>query len=102
MSKTARQDNDDVETTGHVWDGIEELNNPLPRWWLWTFYATIVWGLIYTIAYPAWPMIQGATAGFLGYSTRGAGGRRHRHRERARTRAIAERLANVELASIAR
>ena len=60
-----------VETTGHSYDGIEELNNPLPRWWLWTFYATIVWGLGYTIAYPAWPLISGATSGLLGYSTRG-------------------------------
>lgn len=60
-----------VETTGHEWDGIRELNNPLPRWWLWTFYATIVWGIGYTIAYPAWPMISGATAGVLGFSTRG-------------------------------
>ncbi len=59
-----------VETTGHSWDGIEELNNPLPRWWLWTFYATIIWGVAYTIAFPAWPMISGATAGLLGYSTR--------------------------------
>jgi cytochrome c oxidase cbb3-type subunit 3 len=59
-----------VETTGHVWDGVEELNNPLPRWWLWTFYATIIWGIGYTIAYPAWPMVSGATAGILGYSTR--------------------------------
>lgn len=60
-----------VETTGHEWDGIRELNNPLPRWWLWTFYATIVWGIGYTIAYPAWPMISGATSGVLGFSTRG-------------------------------
>lgn len=60
-----------VETTGHEWDGIRELNNPLPRWWLWTFYACIVWAVGYTIAYPAWPMISGATSGFLGYSTRG-------------------------------
>ena len=60
-----------VETTGHSWDGIEELNNPLPRWWLWTFYLTIIWGVAYSIAYPAWPMISGATAGLLGYSTRG-------------------------------
>ncbi len=60
-----------VETTGHSWDGIEELNNPLPRWWLWTLYATIIWGIGYTIAYPAWPMISGATGGLLGYSTRG-------------------------------
>lgn len=57
-------------TTGHSWDGIEELNNPLPRWWLWTFYATIIWGIAYTIAYPAWPLISGATPGVLGYSTR--------------------------------
>ena len=60
----------DVETTGHSRDGIEEFNNPLPRWWLWTFYATIFWGVLYTIAYPAWPLISGATPGVLGYSTR--------------------------------
>ena len=60
-----------VETTGHEWDGIRELNNPLPRWWLWTFYACIVWGVGYTIAFPAWPMISGATSGLLGFSTRG-------------------------------
>ncbi|WP_204115623.1 cytochrome-c oxidase, cbb3-type subunit III [Shimia biformata] len=60
----------DYETTGHEWDGIHEYNKPLPRWWLWTFYATIVWGIGYTIAYPAWPMINSATAGVLGYSTR--------------------------------
>ncbi|MGB2200947.1 MAG: cytochrome-c oxidase, cbb3-type subunit III [Pseudooceanicola atlanticus] len=58
-------------TTGHSWDGIEELNTPLPRWWLWTFYACIVWGVIYTILYPAWPLVNQATAGILGYSTRG-------------------------------
>lgn len=60
----------DVETTGHSWDGIEEFNNPLPRWWLWTFYACILYALVYTIAYPAWPLISGATPGVLGYSTR--------------------------------
>lgn len=59
-----------VETTGHEWDGIKELNNPLPRWWLWTFYLCILWGGWYVIAYPAWPMIKGATEGYLGYSTR--------------------------------
>ncbi|WP_407491749.1 cytochrome-c oxidase, cbb3-type subunit III [Pseudooceanicola sp. MF1-13] len=57
-------------TTGHSWDGIEELNTPLPRWWLWTFYACIVWGVIYTVMYPAWPLVNRATAGVLGYSTR--------------------------------
>ncbi|MGI6852421.1 cytochrome-c oxidase, cbb3-type subunit III [Mesorhizobium sp. 1B3] len=59
-----------VATTGHEWDGIKELNNPLPRWWLWTFYATVVWALAYTIAYPAWPMLRTATSGLLGYSSR--------------------------------
>jgi cytochrome c oxidase cbb3-type subunit 3 len=42
----------------------------MPRWWLWTFYLTIIWGIGYTIAYPAWPMINSATAGVLGWSTR--------------------------------
>lgn len=59
-----------VETTGHEWDGIKELNNPLPRWWLWTFYACIIWALAYTVFYPAWPGITGATAGILGWSSR--------------------------------
>ena len=59
-----------VDTTGHNWDGIKELNNPLPRWWLYCFYLTIVWGIGYTIAYPAWPLVSGATNGVLGFSTR--------------------------------
>lgn len=71
MSDRKVDDETGVETTGHVWDGIEELNNPLPRWWLWTFYITIIWGIGYVIAYPAWPLVSGATAGVLGYSTRG-------------------------------
>jgi len=60
----------EVGTTGHQWDGIEEFNHPLPRWWLWTFYVTIIWGIGYTIAYPAWPLLNGATPGVLGASTR--------------------------------
>ncbi len=44
-----------VDTTGHEWDGIKELNNPLPRWWLWTLYATIIWAIGYMIVYPAIP-----------------------------------------------
>ncbi len=59
-----------VGTTGHNWDGIEELNNPLPRWWLWTFYGTIVFALVYVILFPAWPLVSGATSGLLGWSTR--------------------------------
>ena len=57
-------------TTGHEWDGIKELNTPLPRWWLWTFYGCIVFALGYTIFYPAWPLITSATGGVLGYSSR--------------------------------
>ena len=59
-----------VQSTGHVWDGIEEYDNPLPRWWLWTFYACILYALIYAVLYPAWPMLTRATPGLLGYSTR--------------------------------
>ncbi|QYJ07813.1 cytochrome-c oxidase, cbb3-type subunit III [Qipengyuania flava] len=60
-----------TEYVGHEWDGIEELNTPLPRWWLWTFYATVVWAIGYVIAYPALPMISKATEGLLGWSSRG-------------------------------
>ena len=61
-----------TETTGHEWDGIKELNTPLPRWWLWTFYASIVFAIGYTIFYPAWPVTLGsATGGLLGYTGRG-------------------------------
>ena len=60
----------EVGTTGHVWDGIEELNHPLPRWWVWVFYATIVWGLWYVVAYPAWPTLNGATQGYLDHDNR--------------------------------
>ncbi len=58
------------ETTGHEWDGIKELNNPLPRWWLWVFYATVVWAVGYVIAMPAIPMLGGYSKGVLGYSSR--------------------------------
>jgi cytochrome c oxidase cbb3-type subunit III len=58
-------------TTGHEWDGIGELNTPLPRWWLWVFYATIVWSVGYWVVYPAWPLVQSYTRGVFGYSTRG-------------------------------
>lgn len=57
-------------TTGHVWDGIKELNTPLPRWWLWTFYLTILWSVGYWIVYPAWPLIASHTTGMIGYSSR--------------------------------
>lgn len=60
----------EVQSTGHSWDGIEEYDNPLPRWWLWTFYATIVWSVGYVLAYPAIPLIHGSTQGFIGTTPR--------------------------------
>ena len=70
MAKPIKKEPGQVPTTGHSWDGIEEFDNPMPRWWLWTFYACIVFAIGYTIAYPAWPMLTRATPGLLGYSTR--------------------------------
>jgi cytochrome c oxidase cbb3-type subunit 3 len=61
-----------VSTTGHEWDGLKELNNPLPRWWLWLFYICIIWSVGYFFVYPAWPTLSGYTTGFLGYSQRAA------------------------------
>ena len=61
-----------TEIKHHEWDGIQELDTPLPRWWLWTFYATILFAIGYVIAYPALPMIDRATGGVLGWSSRGA------------------------------
>jgi len=60
-----------TSTTGHQWDGIKELNTPLPRWWVITFYLTIVWAFGYWLVYPAWPLLTSHTTGLFGYSTRG-------------------------------
>ncbi len=68
-------------TTGHEWDGIKELNTPLPRWWILTFYATILWSIGYWIVYPAWPLVRGYTTGLFHYSTRAS---------------VADDLANLE------
>lgn len=59
-------------TTGHEWDGLRELNTPLPRWWLWTFYLTIIWSIGYWVVYPAWPLVTDATKGMFGYNSRAA------------------------------
>ncbi|MFN3834624.1 MAG: cytochrome-c oxidase, cbb3-type subunit III [Glycocaulis sp.] len=73
-----------VETTGHEWDGITELDNPLPRWWLWCFYATIIWSIGYMIFMPALP----APPGFDGH-TRGL----RNHSDRAN---VVEALADLD------
>ena len=59
-------------TTGHEWDGIAELNTPLPRWWLWTFYLTIVWSVAYWVVYPSWPGVSGWLNGVSGWNSRTA------------------------------
>jgi cytochrome c oxidase cbb3-type subunit III len=59
-----------VETTGHEWDGIKELDNPMPRWWILTFYASIIWSIGYWVVYPAWPLLNDYTRGTAGYSQR--------------------------------
>jgi cytochrome c oxidase cbb3-type subunit 3 len=100
VSKTPVSKNpQDPDTTGHTWDGIQEFNNPLPRWWLWTFYATIFWGLIYTILFPAWPLVSGATPGMLDFSTR-ENVRKEIAAAAERNAALTEKLGTVQLASI--
>lgn len=61
-----------IATTGHEWDGLTELNQPLPRWWLWIFYATIVFSIGYWVVYPAWPLVWSATNGVIGWNSRTA------------------------------
>ena len=53
VMSTRRVSGSQVETTGHTWDDdLVELNNPLPRWWIWLFYITILFGLVYLVLYP--------------------------------------------------
>jgi cytochrome c oxidase cbb3-type subunit 3 len=61
-----------TETTGHEWDGIKELNTPLPRWWVYVFYATIVWSLGFVLLYPSIPFVNSYFGGLIGYSQRSA------------------------------
>jgi len=64
--KTNKSQSNAVQTTGHAWDGdLQEFNNPLPRWWLWAFYATVVFSVIYWILYPAWPIGRSYTTGMF-------------------------------------
>ena len=73
MSADPKKPESGPGTTGHEWDGIEELNNPLPRWWLWIFYASIAFSLVWVVLYPAIPIPGGYTKGTLGYSGRTEG-----------------------------
>lgn len=99
MSKVPDKQPGDPETTGHSWDGIEEFNNPLPRWWVWVFYLTIIWGVGYSIAYPAWPGISSATSGLLGWSSRAKVQAEIDAADMAHA-GIRQQIENVELAAI--
>lgn len=58
----------EADTTGHVWDGdLKELNRPLPRWWLYLFYLSVAFALVYLLLYPG----LGAYRGLLGWTTNG-------------------------------
>lgn len=71
MAKKRIDEPTGIETVGHEWDGIEELNNPLPRWWVLTLWATVIWALGYIVVYPAIPLLDRGTQGMWGWSSRG-------------------------------
>lgn len=68
--KSATHQQGDPNTTGHSWDGIEEFDNPMPRWWVWIFILCVIWSVGYWVVYPAWPGMNQATSGVLGYASR--------------------------------
>lgn len=89
----------EVASTGHEWDGITEYDNPMPRWWLWTFYACIIWGVLYLFAYPAIPLVNGATKGLIGTTNRDRVAAEIERFDQANAE-IQTRLASVELEQI--
>ena len=73
MSNIEKDTLSGTDTTGHEWDGIKELNTPLPRWWLYTFYATVIFAVLYCVAFPSFPLPWGGhTLGLLNYTNRKA------------------------------
>jgi len=87
-------------TTGHSWDGIEEYDNPLPRWWVWTFYACIAFAIYLFIWYPSWPIsTKGAWAGLGHYSSRADVAKEIKKYDTANA-AIDKRLVSADLNTI--
>lgn len=101
VDKTERDDHSGTETTGHEWDGIKELDTPLPRWWLYIFYASILTAVIYWVLMPAWPLANGYTHGILNWSDR-RNVAADVHRLEASRAPLFERLAHASSADIAR
>ena len=60
------------DTTGHEWDGLKELNTPLPKWWLYILWGTVAWSFAWFLLYPSVPWVNGYFHGLLGYSQRAA------------------------------
>jgi cytochrome c oxidase cbb3-type subunit 3 len=88
-----------VETTGHEWDGIKELNNPLPRWWVYTFYVCIAFAVVWWILFPAWPWSSGHTTGLLGHNQRLDFERRYAA-ARAEQAQWTDRIATLDAAAV--
>ncbi|MBI5263774.1 MAG: cytochrome-c oxidase, cbb3-type subunit III [Bradyrhizobium sp.] len=88
-----------TSTTGHEWDGLKELNTPLPRWWVITFYLTIIWSIGYWVVYPAWPLLASNTVGIWNYSSRADVGVELANLEKIRGDKMAA-LATAPLANI--
>jgi cytochrome c oxidase cbb3-type subunit III len=99
--KIERDDITGTETTGHEWDGIKELDTPLPRWWLYIFYASIAAAVIYWILMPAWPLANGYTRGLLNWSDRRNVAAEVQSLEASRA-PMFERLAQASTADLAR
>ncbi|MBI1250126.1 MAG: cytochrome-c oxidase, cbb3-type subunit III [Alphaproteobacteria bacterium] len=100
MTKRERDHVSGTETTGHEWDGLRELDTPLPRWWLHVFYATIAIAIVYWILMPAWPIGNGYTKGVLGWSDRANVARDLQALEAGRA-AMFQRFATATAADIA-
>lgn len=90
-----------VDTTGHEWDGIKELDNPLPRWWLLVFYTCVAWAVVWWILYPSWPGISGYTKGLLGSNQRAEVEQRIARAREAQA-AWREKIAAADATAIAR
>lgn len=100
MATIERDEVTGVDTTGHEWDGIKELNNPLPRWWLYVFYACIAFSVLWWILFPAWPSSTGYTPGLLGSNQRVALDTRMAE-ARAAQAVFLERIAAADPAEVA-
>jgi len=88
-----------VPTMGHEWDGIQELDNPMPRWWLWTFYTCIVFAIGYCIVYPAIPLLNSATKGTFGWTSHGQLAEETAKAQAARASTLAA-LAKVDITTL--